>query len=314
MGRGQGRPSTVGRGVIALAAVAAVAGIWLASRERAGHAGAAPRQAAGAAGTTTHEHRAGPGLSRTIRSSMPSAPPPARSTRTSRSRSAAIGRASPAPPACTESYLESLTRIAPDQRLQSAGSRNCGDVGATTYGITATQTLFNGFQTGNRTRQAEAQVFAARETLRSTEQIGAAERGDRLHEPAARHRAARAAAQQRDRARGDAAADARSLQCRRGDAHRRGAGGIAARRRPLVAADRGIELHHLAGALSAGDRRRARPAGAGDAGRPVLAAHPVRRAGARRAPSIPTITTAMPTTSMSRPIRSRSPRARSIRR
>jgi len=36
--------------------------------------------------------------------------------------------------------------------------------------LTATQTLFNGFQTGNRTRQAESQVFAARETLRSTEQ------------------------------------------------------------------------------------------------------------------------------------------------
>ena len=41
---------------------------------------------------------------------------------------------------------------------------------AGTYGVTATQTLFNGFQTGNRTRQAESQVFAARETLRNTEQ------------------------------------------------------------------------------------------------------------------------------------------------
>lgn len=37
-------------------------------------------------------------------------------------------------------------------------------------GVTATQTLFNGFQTANRTRQAEAQVLAARETLRLTEQ------------------------------------------------------------------------------------------------------------------------------------------------
>ena len=37
-------------------------------------------------------------------------------------------------------------------------------------GVTATQTLFNGFQTANRTRQAEAQVQAARETLRQTEQ------------------------------------------------------------------------------------------------------------------------------------------------
>jgi outer membrane protein len=37
-------------------------------------------------------------------------------------------------------------------------------------GATISQTLFNGFQTGNRTRQAEAQVLAARESLRSTEQ------------------------------------------------------------------------------------------------------------------------------------------------
>jgi outer membrane protein len=38
------------------------------------------------------------------------------------------------------------------------------------FGATLTQTLFNGFQTANRTRQAESQVLAARETLRATEQ------------------------------------------------------------------------------------------------------------------------------------------------
>jgi outer membrane protein len=37
-------------------------------------------------------------------------------------------------------------------------------------GVTATQTLYNGFQTSNRTRQAESQVQAARETLRVAEQ------------------------------------------------------------------------------------------------------------------------------------------------
>jgi outer membrane protein len=37
-------------------------------------------------------------------------------------------------------------------------------------GLTGTQTLYNGFQTANRTRQAESQVDAARETLRVTEQ------------------------------------------------------------------------------------------------------------------------------------------------
>ena len=41
---------------------------------------------------------------------------------------------------------------------------------ASSLGLTTTQTLFNGFQTTNRTRQAESQVFAARETLRVTEQ------------------------------------------------------------------------------------------------------------------------------------------------
>ncbi len=37
-------------------------------------------------------------------------------------------------------------------------------------GVTATQTLFNGFQTANRTRQAEAQVSSGRATLAVTEQ------------------------------------------------------------------------------------------------------------------------------------------------
>jgi outer membrane protein len=37
-------------------------------------------------------------------------------------------------------------------------------------GATVTQTLLNGFQTSNRTRLAEGQVFAARETLRNIEQ------------------------------------------------------------------------------------------------------------------------------------------------
>jgi outer membrane protein len=39
-----------------------------------------------------------------------------------------------------------------------------------TVGVTVTQPLLNGFQTANRTRQAESQVLAARETLRGTEQ------------------------------------------------------------------------------------------------------------------------------------------------
>jgi outer membrane protein len=38
------------------------------------------------------------------------------------------------------------------------------------YGATITQNVFNGFQTSNKTRQAEALVLAARESLRNTEQ------------------------------------------------------------------------------------------------------------------------------------------------
>lgn len=70
----------------------------------------------------------------------------------------------------TQSYIETLTRAAPTNNCNPPGSRNCGTLGATTYSIVGTQTLFNGFQTGNRTRQAEAQVLASRETLRTTEQ------------------------------------------------------------------------------------------------------------------------------------------------
>jgi outer membrane protein len=64
----------------------------------------------------------------------------------------------------SEVYLENVTRAG------GTGVKTAGENAVTTVGATGTQTLFNGFQTGNRTRQAESQVFAARETLRSTEQ------------------------------------------------------------------------------------------------------------------------------------------------
>jgi outer membrane protein len=48
---------------------------------------------------------------------------------------------------------------------------NIGEsLGTRGFGVTGTQTLYNGFQTANRTRQAESQVMGARETLRVTEQ------------------------------------------------------------------------------------------------------------------------------------------------
>lgn len=52
----------------------------------------------------------------------------------------------------------------PVDTFQSGGSTPRG------FGATLSQNLFNGFQTANRTRQAESLVRAARETLRTTEQ------------------------------------------------------------------------------------------------------------------------------------------------
>jgi outer membrane protein len=48
--------------------------------------------------------------------------------------------------------------------------RSIGHNATQSYGATYTQTLLNGFATASRTRQAEQQVSAARETLRLTEQ------------------------------------------------------------------------------------------------------------------------------------------------
>jgi outer membrane protein len=66
----------------------------------------------------------------------------------------------------SEVYLENVARVP----LPPGFARTAGENAVATVGASASQTLFNGFQTGNRTRQAEAQVFAARETLRATEQ------------------------------------------------------------------------------------------------------------------------------------------------
>lgn len=60
-----------------------------------------------------------------------------------------------------------------EQALRTSGVRTVPPFANTapqSYGITATQTLYNGMQTANRTRQAEGQVAAGRETLRLTEQ------------------------------------------------------------------------------------------------------------------------------------------------
>lgn len=53
---------------------------------------------------------------------------------------------------------------------QTVVNRQSGWQDPRSVGATLTQTLYNGFQTGNRTRQAESQVSSARETLRVIEQ------------------------------------------------------------------------------------------------------------------------------------------------
>jgi len=64
-----------------------------------------------------------------------------------------------------EQSLSTKTKIAPGIYSTLSGYNSPFQAG-----ITATQTLFDGFQTPNRTREAESQVQAARETLRNAEQ------------------------------------------------------------------------------------------------------------------------------------------------
>jgi len=66
-----------------------------------------------------------------------------------------------------QQYWDTTTRSA---TFQPTYSQLSGNMTPNSYGVTATQTLYNGFQTANRTRQAESQVQSARETLRVTEQ------------------------------------------------------------------------------------------------------------------------------------------------
>ncbi len=69
----------------------------------------------------------------------------------------------------SEVYLDNLSKATTATGVP-VYARSQGAVAGQSYGLTATQTLLNGFQTANRTRQAESQVFSSRETLRTTEQ------------------------------------------------------------------------------------------------------------------------------------------------
>jgi outer membrane protein len=70
----------------------------------------------------------------------------------------------------TEVYLDNLTKAGSTPATGALYSQQKGSVAVSSFGLTATQTLFNGFQTASRTRQAEGQALSARETLRTTEQ------------------------------------------------------------------------------------------------------------------------------------------------
>jgi len=64
-------------------------------------------------------------------------------------------------------YIDSTTR---SSTFAPSYTQLSGNMTPSNVGLTATQTLYNGFQTSNRTRQAESQVQAAREQLRVSEQ------------------------------------------------------------------------------------------------------------------------------------------------
>ena len=99
-----------------------------------------------------------------IPSSMPNARPPVRPTRTFPLRSRGTAHGSPA------RRLDNLTKTGTTAGGAALYTQAQGAAAVSSFGLTTTQTLFNGFQTANRTRQAEGQVFSAREVLRTTEQ------------------------------------------------------------------------------------------------------------------------------------------------
>ena len=186
--------------------------------------------------------------------------------RACRRRSRAIGRASTPrwiPATSTSNRPRSPAASSPRPTPISArAARNVGLI----------QTVYNGQRTGSLTRQAESAVLAGRETLRNSRADHAARCRDPVHERAARHRDPRSAAAQRGGAAGTAETDARSLQCRRGDAHRRGAIRVARRGVAIAGAGRGSQSEGIAGGLPARGRRGAGQPASRNAGRPPLPA------------------------------------------
>ncbi len=61
-------------------------------------------------------------------------------------------------------------QVSPTTGLTTGYPQGQDSIAPHSFGVTATQTLYNGMQNANRTRQAESNVAAGRETLRLTEQ------------------------------------------------------------------------------------------------------------------------------------------------
>ena len=140
-------------------------------------------------------------------------------------------------------------------------------------GATVTQNVLNGFQTANRTRQAEAQVFAARETLRNIEQtvlLSAATAYMNLLRDSGILELQRSNVEVLRRAVAPGQAAARAGQ-RHAD-RRLAIGGAARGRAHAIVRGRG-RLRDLQGDVPPGHRPRAGAAAAGLAGRPLLAEH-----------------------------------------
>ena len=194
----------------------------------------------------------------------------ARPTRMCRRRCPATARSSASPPTAAtttpaRSRTASISRCCPNTvtytnpaRIRSARRRRDRDADAVQR-LPDRQSGAPGGEPGHGRARNLARHRAA----------GAARCRHLLHEFAARRGDPRSQPPQRRGSHRAAQADARPLQRRRGDAHRRGAGRIAARGRPIRVARRAVELRDVAGQLSARHRRRSGPARARHSGRPL---------------------------------------------
>ena len=205
---------------------------------------------------------------RSIHSSMPSARSCARPMKACRRRSRTIVRVSTQMPEWATNLLR-RRRTSPRRLTQ----KDRYWTSPRSVGITAEQKLFNGFQTANRTRAAESNVFAARETLRVIEQTVLLDAAT-VYMDVVRDAAILEVQRSNVRVLGETLRQTRGrFKLGGGHAYRRGPGGGSARRRPIADAPRQLQPDHIKGRVSPGDRIEAGSAGAGLAGRPSVAAY-----------------------------------------